>query len=305
LLCFGALASGQAEWLMSIGSGADPLYHELMGSEGTILLPKARKSRQSTALALAGGLVAFGQILSLLPAGAQSAQDSSPLVMIEPVTGAIDTSVDRPKRSGPVAGAPTPGGNPLWSLPLSALPVTRERPIFSPSRRPPPPPVVAAPYVPPPSPPPPPKPAEPDHPLLTLLGTLAGDSQGVGIFANDSDKSTLRLRTGEDHEGWVLRSVRAGEAVFEKGDRTARLALPPIGSAGQTSASAPPFGNTWRDGDGQLITAPPRRVQTPASPPAAPLRNTWLDGDGQLIAAPPKSPLPPPAAAPTAVTPAL
>jgi general secretion pathway protein N len=289
---------------MSVGSGANPLYHELMGSKGTILLPSVGRARQSTALALAAGFVAFGQIPSLLAAGAQSAQDSSPLVMIEPATG-VDTSVDRPKRSGPVAGTPAPSGNPLWSLPLSALPVTRERPIFSPSRRPPPPPVVATPYVPPPSPPPPPKPAEPDHPLLTLLGTLAGDSQGVGIFVNDSDKSTLRLRTGEDHEGWVLRSVRAGEAVFEKGDRTARLALPPIGSAGQTSASAPPFGNTWRDGDGQLVAAPPRRVQAPASPPVAPLRNTWLDGDGQLIAAPPKSPLPPPAVAPPAVTPAL
>ncbi len=252
---------------------------------------------------LAAGLLVFGQILGLLPARAQPARDSSSLVMIEPPTSAIDPSVDRAKRSGPAVGAPAPSGNPLWSLPLSALPVTRERPIFSPSRRPPPPPVIAAPYVPPASPPPPPKPAEPDHPLLTLLGTLAGDGQGVGIFVNDGDKSTLRLRTGEDHQGWVLRSVRAGEAVFEKGDRTATLALLPINSAGQTPSM--PFGNTWRDGDGQLIAAPPRRVQAPAAPPTAPLRNTWLDGDGQLIATPPKSPLPPPAAAPTAVTPAM
>jgi hypothetical protein len=264
-----------------------------------------RTARQGAALVAAAGVVAFGQIVRLALAGAESAQDSSPLVMIEPAASVIDASAEPAKHTGPVASDPPQGGNPIWSLPLSSLSATRERPIFSPSRRPPPPPVVAAPYVPPPSPPPPPKPAEPDHPLLTLLGTLARDSQGVGIFANDSDKSTLRLRTGEDHEGWVLRSVRAGEAVFEKGDRAARLALPPIGSAGQTSASAPPFGNTWRDGDGQLITAPPRRVQTPASPPAAPLRNTWLDGDGQLIAAPPKSPLPAPAVAPTAVAPAL
>jgi general secretion pathway protein N len=258
-------------------------------------------NRQGAAMAV--GVVVFGQILSLALGRAEPAQDSSPLVMIEPATGAIDTSTDRPKSSGPVADAPAPSGNPLWSLPLSALPVTRARPIFSPSRRPPPP-VVAAPYVPPPPAPPAlPKPPGPDHPLLTLLGTLAGDGQGVGIFVNDVDKSTLRLRTGEDHEGWVLRSVRAGEALFEKGDRTARLALPPIGSAGQAPASAPPFGNTWRDGDGQLVAAPPRRVQTPASPPAATLRNTWLDGDGQPIAAP--SPLPPPAVAPTAVAPAL
>jgi general secretion pathway protein N len=240
------------------------------------LLPSlGRMAREGAALVLAASAMAFAQILSVLPAGAQPAQDSSPLVMIDPATSATDTSADRPKRTSPVASDPAPGGNPLWSLPLSALSVTRERPIFSPSRRPPPS-VVAAPYVPPPGPPPPPpKPPGPDHPLLTLLGTLAGDSQGVGIFLNEADKSTLRLRTGEAHDGWILRSVRSGEATFENGDRTATLALSPLGSAAQASASWMPFGNTWRDGDGQIIGAPPI------------------------------SPLPPPAVAPTGVAPAL
>src|SRR5690348_5378824 len=34
-------------------------------------------------------------------------------------------------------GKSRPTGNPLWSIPLSALAATRERPIFSASRRPP------------------------------------------------------------------------------------------------------------------------------------------------------------------------
>jgi hypothetical protein len=155
------------------------------------------------------------------------------------------------------------------------------------------------------SPQPPSKPPEPDHPLLTLLGTFAGESQGIGIFINQADKTTLRLRTGEDHEGWVLRSIRGGEATFERDGRTATLALPPSGSAVQAIASSTPFGNTWRDGDGQMISAPPRREQAAASPTPAPLRNTWLDGDGQTISAPPGRTLPSPAVAPTAVTPAM
>jgi hypothetical protein len=221
----------------------------------------ARTARGGAALALAVGVVAFGQILSLSLARAESAQDSFPLVMIDPAASVVDAPAESAKRTGPAASEPAPGGNPLWSLPLSALSVTRERPIFSPSRRPPPP-VVAAPYVPPASPPPPPpKPSGPNHPLLTLLGTLAGDGQGVGIFVNDADKSTLRLRTGEDHEGWVLRSIRSGEAIFEKGDRTATLALPLLGPVTQAPASRMPFANTWRDGDGQMIGAPPIREQ--------------------------------------------
>src|ERR1700731_1377944 len=46
-----------------------------------------------------------------------------------------------PKDAG--ARQPPPGGNPLWGIPISALDATRERPIFSASRRPPMPLVVA------------------------------------------------------------------------------------------------------------------------------------------------------------------
>src|ERR1700704_3128577 len=61
-----------------------------------------------------------------------------------------------PKDAG--ARQPPPGGNPLWGIPISALDATRERPVFSASRRPPMPPVVAERVV---APPPPPKPSRP------------------------------------------------------------------------------------------------------------------------------------------------
>ena len=130
-------------------------------------------------------------------------------------------------RSEPVATEPAMRGNPLWSIPLTALSATRDRPVFSPSRRPPPPPVVAAPYVPPPPPPPPPAPPpEPDHPLLTLSGIVAGKTGGVGIFTKQNDNTPLKLRIGEDYQGWVLRTVRGREATFERNSQTATLALP-------------------------------------------------------------------------------
>jgi general secretion pathway protein N len=116
-----------------------------------------------------------------------------------------------------------PAGNPLWAIPIKALSATRERPIFSPSRRPPAPAVAAAPYAPPPQ---PAKPAEPDRPQLSLVGTIAGDTEGFGIFLDRSANTVLRLKTGEAHKGWILREVRGRETVLEKGDRTVTLALP-------------------------------------------------------------------------------
>jgi hypothetical protein len=173
-----------------------------------MFVPSAgRTARQGVVLVLAATAVVSAQIVSLASVGAQVSQAPSPLAMVHSaITGA---PAQPTKQGGLVASEPAQRGNPLWSLPLNSLSATRERPIFSPSRRPPPPPVVAAPYVPPASPPPSPrKPAEPDHPLLTLLGTLAGESQGVGIFLNETDKTTLRLRTGEDHHWLCCRSGR-------------------------------------------------------------------------------------------------
>jgi hypothetical protein len=84
--------------------------------------------------------------------------------------------------------------------------------------------VVAAPYVPPVV--PPPKPAEPDHPQLSLMGTAVGESEGVGVFLDQGTKNFVRLKTGQNHDGWILRPVREREATFEKNDLTATLSLP-------------------------------------------------------------------------------
>jgi hypothetical protein len=132
-----------------------------------------------------------------------------------------------------------PSGNPLWAIPIKDLSETRDRPIFTPSRRPPPPAVVEKPYTPPPPPPrvetkPPPEPL-----ALSLLGTIAGDSDGVSLFMEKGSQEVVRLRTGESHQGWVLRSVQGRQAMLEKGDRKETVTLP---APGDTAAGGAPGG---------------------------------------------------------------
>jgi general secretion pathway protein N len=124
----------------------------------------------------------------------------------------------------PARAAREPRGNPLWAIPLKSLNATRERPIFLPSRRAPAPAVAG----PPPAPvrPPPPPPAEPDRPRLALVGAVAGDAEGIAIFVDETTRGIVRLRTGENHLGWTLRSVRGREATMQKDRQTVLLALP-------------------------------------------------------------------------------
>jgi hypothetical protein len=121
------------------------------------------------------------------------------------------------------AAEPVRPGNPMWAIPIKDLTVTRERPIFSASRRPPPPVVAAAPYVPP---PPVAKPAGPQRPQLALIGTVVNAKEGFGIFLDQATNTVMRLKTGEGHDGWILRSVQGREATLEKDRETAVLALP-------------------------------------------------------------------------------
>jgi hypothetical protein len=133
-----------------------------------------------------------------------------------------------------LGGAATPVvaqaiGNPLWEIPVESLAATRERPVFSPSRRPLPPAPVAAPYV------PQRVPAKPASPQLALLGTVLGAADkndvsnaadGIGVFLDQTNHAVVRLKTGDYHNGWLLRSVQGREATLENNRDTVVLALP-------------------------------------------------------------------------------
>jgi general secretion pathway protein N len=121
----------------------------------------------------------------------------------------------------PSASEPPLRRNPLWGIPLQTLDVTRERPLFSPSRRPPAQAVIAPSVAPLRA-----APGEPAQPPLDLLGVVTGAGDGYAVFINTATHDVVRLRTGEGHEGWILQSVKGREVVLEKSHRTAVLALP-------------------------------------------------------------------------------
>ena len=127
-------------------------------------------------------------------------------------------------------------------IPLGLLSVTRNRPLFTPSRHPPAPAVVVAPPV--------LQPklavrsAAPEHPNLTLIGTVVGETEGIGVFLDRASNIFVRIKTGEGHAGWILRSVKAREVTLEKGPQSETLRLPARKDAGAPApAPAAPGGD--------------------------------------------------------------
>jgi general secretion pathway protein N len=220
-------------------------------------------------------MIRYGAILGLAAAsfttGGANAQAllATPPVVVDaiekaPSPGTLGAVPALMESTRPPAKALPPTGNPLWAVPLKSLAVTRERPIFSPSRRPPAPPVLASAVSVPVA--LPPKPREPDHPLLSLVGTVSGSSEGIGIFVDQATKAVVRLKTGQDHSGWVLRSVQGREVTFDKGQQTATLALPAPGmEAAAPGVTGPVQTGTWTDGDGQMISPPSAQAPQPVA----------------------------------------
>ncbi len=132
----------------------------------------------------------------------------------------------------PLAGEGREGGavhpSPLAAQPLDRLSATRERPLFSPTRRPPPPPPphVAAPAPPPPPPPP------PDVALFGIV--MDGDEAHAVVRASPADK-IMRVRVGDDIGGWKVAEIGGRRLVLSLDDRIATFMM----FAGN-SANGPP-----------------------------------------------------------------
>lgn len=181
-------------------------------------------------------------ILSLCFAVGIGRAEALPL-MFQSIPGAIGTSAIR------VAADPTPlsdhahsareqvsAGNPLWVVPLSTLALTREQPIFSPSRRrPPTSPPVAAPakvVV---------QPVKPDTPPLDIVGIVVGQQERIAVFLDRTTKASFRLRMGEGRGGWTLTSVSAREVTLQKENMATTLALPRAETKVGTAPSPSPL----------------------------------------------------------------
>jgi general secretion pathway protein N len=142
---------------------------------------------------------------------------------------------DAPPRRIADQAAPAPA-NPLWRLPLTQFSATRERPIFSPSRRPP---APAPTYVAPVAVKQPPNPREPERPTIALAGTIIGtDGYRGAVFRDTSSQDVMRLRVGENYHGWVLLLITPREARLAKNGEQALLELPvPAGTPPRARSS--------------------------------------------------------------------
>jgi general secretion pathway protein N len=186
---------------------------------------------------LSGGMMLAGLSSRLLAAASAtldiiSDESAAPAVVeigrLKPIAG--------PNRQ---ATQPLRSGNPLWAVPLSVLTATRERPIFSPSRRPQP--DVVAPAAAQIRAPAPQKAGEPERPPLALVGAAVGGDDAIAVLLDRTNQKVVRLRQGESYAGWLLSAVLQREVTFKKADRTEVLVLGPSGGpAGAPGAPAAP-----------------------------------------------------------------
>lgn len=178
-------------------------------------------------------LAATAATIGVVAAGAESTDKG-----ITPTSMETDRATSHaPKAATDVVG------NPVLAVPLSQLSMTRDRPIFSPSRRPPAPPalpVAAKPVE-------PAKPMEPDNPPLMLVGTVAGEDSGIAVFVEQSTENSVRLRVNESHQGWTLHSIQGREVTLLKGRKSSVLALAPPGANSEPVRA-------------QAVLEPPRRL---------------------------------------------
>ena len=168
---------------------------------------------------LSSGLLAATSALDVVSAERTGeAADSVELGTVKPIGAPPSRDVIKD------LAIPVPRGNPLWSVPLSALTATQERPIFSASRRPPPR-AVVAPVVEQAGASPPPPPAEPERPPLALIGAVVGDTDSIAVFVDRTSQKMIRLRPGEAHAGWVLDAVARREVTLRKADRSETIEM--------------------------------------------------------------------------------
>jgi general secretion pathway protein N len=163
---------------------------------------------------------------TVMPAGAEPADETANTVETQ-----IKRATQHPAQTS--SEISSPAVHAVLPVPLSKLSMTRDRPIFSPSRRPPPPaalPVIARQVA-------PAKPAEPEQPPLILVGTVAGGDSGIAVFVEQSTENTIRLRVNESHQGWILRSIQGREVTLLKERNASVLALAPPGGNAEPARS--------------------------------------------------------------------
>jgi general secretion pathway protein N len=124
--------------------------------------------------------------------------------------------------------------SPLAEYSVDRLSATRERPLFSPNRRPPPPPAVIVATRPPPAPP----------PNVTLLGIVM-DAEDARAIVQTGGSEVRRVRIGDDIGGWKVVQIEQRLLVLSLDNRFARFTMfaspgsPTLGSPNDAAPKAP------------------------------------------------------------------
>ena len=152
--------------------------------------------------------------LLIAAAGLLTVASANGQVALSSATPSVD---QRPDLSAAAERSSSPSTlNPLAAVSMSALTNMRDRPIFTPTRRPPQLPSVPTPKL----------TAEPSRPELVLLGVITEGTGGLAIFRDEKTQLVLRLQIGQTYAGWTLRKLDHREARFERNDRIAVLTIP-------------------------------------------------------------------------------
>jgi general secretion pathway protein N len=195
---------------------------------------------------LAVAAAVAGLLAEPTPGGARPPSHEVSLAAIETESVAPDVNGAAPAEPGSSATGPSTTGNPLWAIPVSKLSATRDRPLFSVSRRPR---TPAAPAAPTPTPTLIAQPSAPETPPFTLVGTIIGDDSRIAILYDQTSKIASGVREGERASGWTLRAVDLRSATLEGSGGMVTLELP------EPSAQESPAPRISAPG----ISAPPRK----------------------------------------------
>jgi len=170
------------------------------------------------------------------------------------IEGAAGQAASQPQ-SATVASS-SPG-----RIELDRLSATRDRPVFSPSRRPPA--VISVAPAPPRSPPPVVAPAPVEPPNLTFFGTFESKEEVAASVQSGPNEKPIIVRYGSYIEGWRVTEISRHRLVLSRDNRTAVFTL--FNSKLSGTGATPLPGELRRlDAEGRELTnGPNSRRQVP------------------------------------------
>jgi general secretion pathway protein N len=197
-------------------------------------------------------IIGLASLLCLIMTLDSGPRAGTPSILTDVATWA---STERPEVGNLTSLTPRKhlSGNPLWTVHLTDLTATCERPVFSVSRRPQAR-VTAAPRVEQIKAPVAQKEPELEFPALELIGVVVGDNEAIAVFLDRGSRGIVRLRAGDAYAGWMLSSVLPRAVTIKNADRMEVLSLqrrdqsassnvqpPPVPASGATDSSYAPF----------------------------------------------------------------